>query len=80
MSVNHQSIEAKALQASTVDVHFMLEGSGLRLAEAIDVKDGHQVVELLDTSKAQGFPNAALSTLTITNKAVCSEGGISSFL
>ena len=74
MSVHHQCIEAKALQASSVHVHFMLESSGFRLAKTVDVKDGHQVVELLDASKAQSFPDAALSTLSITNQTI-SPGG-----
>lgn len=79
MSIHHQCIETEALQAGAVNVHFVLEGSGFRLAQAVDVEDCHQVVQFLDASKAQCLPDAAFSTLPITNQAVCSEGDICSF-
>lgn len=52
MAIHNQGIPAKTFEARTVSIHVMLEGSGLRLTKAIDVKDSHQIVQFLDSCKA----------------------------
>lgn len=70
MAIYNQGIPAKTFEARAVSIHVMLEGSGLWLTKTIDIKNGHQIVQLLDSCKAQSLPDATLSTFTITNETV----------
>src|SRR5687768_14104847 len=70
MSINNQSIESKSFKAFAISVNVVLKGSWVRLSKTINIKDGDQVVQLVDTCKVQSFPNGAFSALAITNEAV----------
>lgn len=47
----------------------MLQGHGIRLAQTVDVHDGHQVVELVVGGEGHGLPDRALRHLTIPQQA-----------
>ncbi len=60
----------KCLKTLLVDVHVVLECRRLALAEPVDVKNGHQVVQFVVGGERQSFPDGALSTLAISDKAI----------
>lgn len=45
----------------------MLQAGGLALSQPIYVKDGYQVVQLVEAAEGHGFPDRSLSTLPITD-------------
>ena len=58
------------LQPLLVRLHVMLQRRWLALAQAIDVKDSHQVVELVETCEVERLPNAAFCTLSVPDHTV----------
>jgi len=48
----------------------MLEHGGVALAEPVDVKHGHEVVELVEAGEGEGLPDGAFRTLPVTHQAV----------
>ena len=51
MPVDDNCEETKSLEPFAVNLHIMLKGSGLRLAQSVNIEDGAQVVQFVVTSK-----------------------------
>lgn len=73
MTINDVSVPAERLHPLLVDVHLMLQRGRLRLTKAVDVKDGHQVVQFVVGAEVEGLPNGTLGALSITNQT---EGAV----
>lgn len=50
----------EGLAALLVDVHLVLQRGRVTLAQAVDVKDGDKVVQLVDAGEGHGLPHGAL--------------------
>lgn len=60
----------EGLATLLVDVHLVLQGGGVALAQAVDVKNGNQVVQLVDAGEGHGLPHGALGQLPVAQHAV----------
>lgn len=54
------SVPTEGLAALLVDVHLVLQRGRVTLAQAVDVKDGDKVVQLVDAGEGHGLPHGAL--------------------
>lgn len=50
----------KGLAALLVDIHLVLQRGGVALAQAVDVKNGDKVVQLVDAREGHSLPHGAL--------------------
>ena len=60
----------EGLEPVLVCVQVVLVGGGLALSQAVYVKDGHQVVQLVVAGEGKGLPDGSLGALPITDQAV----------
>lgn len=54
---DYPTCSPKGLTASLVLLHVVLQRSRVTLTQAVDVQDGHQVVELVVGGKSHGLPH-----------------------
>ena len=76
VTVNDNGVEPERLHALSVLFHVMLKGSGITLTQTVDINDGAEVVQFVETGKIDGFPNVALHGLTVAHEAVGTVGGL----
>lgn len=59
--IQGDSVPIEGFAALLVDVYLVLQQDGVTLIQAADVKNGNEVVQLVDASKGHGLPHRALT-------------------
>jgi len=65
-----QGNSPEGFAALAVDLHVVLQGRRLALAQPVDVHYGHQVVQLVVRGEGHGLPDGALRALAVAHHAV----------
>lgn len=60
----------KGLTALLVDVHLVLQWGRITLAQAVDIKNGDEVVQLIEAGEGHGLPHGAFRQLAISQQAI----------
>jgi hypothetical protein len=61
---------AEGFEPLFVNVQVVAESGGLALAEPIDVDDGHQVVQLIDSGQGSGLPHSAFGAFAVPEQDI----------
>ena len=69
MAIDDDGVKAETLHSDSVGLHVVLQGRRIRLAEAVDVDDGAKVVQLVEASEVESFPDVALHGLAVAHQA-----------
>lgn len=75
VSIHDDGVPAKGLAALLVDVQLVLQRGRVALAQAVDIKNGDEVVQLVEAGKGHGLPHGAFRQLSVSQQAIDSVAG-----
>src|SRR5690349_12293290 len=70
VAVNFLGPPAEGLEPIFINIQIMAKGSGLTLAEPVDIHNGDEVIQMIDPGERGCFPNASFCDLAVTEQDV----------